>query len=154
MESKATSNLEVEVETKKLKLAEESPSPDSGVNSTNNGNGSTKETQGVEAKVFVDFAGFELKRILSNSADNKRVIVEAKVTHSDSVESAIVVLDKKPFTEEVLGDFYSLKSTLAHTFQNDIYGSYYCHPTVAALGSLNIFIMFPFHTFYTLSALF
>lgn len=89
------------------------------------GNGEVQDT-------FQSFEGFEVKSILSNSADYKRVVVEGTVKG----QSAVVILDKKPFTEDILSSLFSSNSILKSTFQNDIYGSYDCIPVEKASGNL------------------
>ena len=87
---------------------------------------------GDSPPVFEDFSSFKLKSILTNSADYKRAIVEA--VHKDG-STGVIILDKKPFTEEVLAEFLSDKSKLRQLFQNDIYGSYDCFPIASASGN-------------------
>jgi hypothetical protein len=76
-----------------------------------------------EQELFKTFKGFKVDSVLSNSADYKRIVVEGTV---NGQEKAVIILDKKPFTEDILSDLFSEKSELIHTFQNDIYGSYDC----------------------------
>jgi hypothetical protein len=82
------------------------------------GNGSKDK----DAPPFETFEGFKVDSILSNSAEFKRIVVEGTVNE----QKAVIILDKKPFTENILGDLFSEKSLLTRTFQNDIYGSYDC----------------------------
>ncbi|CAL8090109.1 unnamed protein product [Orchesella dallaii] len=87
-----------------------------------------KEVDGGDGKlhkVFKDLSGFTLKNVLSNSADCKRLTVEG--TFPDG-QTAVVVLDKKPFTEENFKELFSSGSRLSQIFQNDIYGNYDCVP--------------------------
>jgi hypothetical protein len=86
---------------------------------------------GVPVKLFDSFEGFEVKQVLSNSADYKRIVIEGKVKG----QSAVVILDKKPFSEDSLQELFSKGSQLKHTFQNDIYGSYDCIPSQQASGT-------------------
>ncbi|ODM89692.1 m7GpppX diphosphatase, partial [Orchesella cincta] len=80
---------------------------------------------GKQQQIFKDLSGFTLKNVLSNSADVKRLTVEG--TFPDG-QTAVVVLDKKPFTEENFKELFSSGSRLKQIFQNDIYGNYDCVP--------------------------
>lgn len=82
----------------------------------------TDEKKSIVQTTFQTLDGFKVDSILSNSADFKRIVVEGTVGD----QKAVIILDKKPFTEDILSDLFSKKSELVHTFQNDIYGSYDC----------------------------
>ena len=47
-------------------------------------------------------------------------------------KEAVIVLDKKPFSEETFQNLFSERSKLSLTFHNDIYGSYNCNPATEA----------------------
>lgn len=101
-----------------------------GSNATTEGGGDKKKTDGQN---FKDLSGFKLKSVLSNSADSKRLTVEG--TFSDG-QAAVVILDKKPFTEESFSELFSSESKLQQIFQNDIYGNYDCIPGVKSAGKI------------------
>lgn len=93
---------------------------------------SKEETEGEgHQQKFKDLSGFKLKGVLSNSADTKRLTVQG--TFPDG-QQAVVILDKKPFTEENFEELFSGESKLEQIFQNDIYGNYDCLPGVKAAG--------------------
>lgn len=81
-----------------------------------------KNTEDIVVEPFKTFEGFKVDGVLSNSADFKRIVVEGSINE----EKAVIILDKKPFTDDILQDLFSKKSQLSRTFQNDIYGSYDC----------------------------
>lgn len=81
------------------------------------------------------FEAFELKGILNNSIEQKRVAVEG--TYQG--QRALVILDKKPFSVEILEkNFFTQQSKLNIVFQNDIYGSYNCSPIEQAAGNFDM----------------
>lgn len=83
-----------------------------------------QEDSSLVRKEFKTFQGFKVDSVLSNSAEFKKVVIEASL--NGTKDKAVVILDKKPFTEDLLKDLFSERSLLTHTFQNDIYGSYDC----------------------------
>jgi len=84
-----------------------------------------KDPSQTLASSFQHFGGIEYRSVLSNSIDQKRVVVEG----SYNGDSVIVILDKKPFTDDSLKEnLCSGKNKLSCLFQNDIYGSYNCLP--------------------------
>jgi len=87
-----------------------------------------------ESGSFSSLQGFTVSKVLSNSADYKRVVVEGRYNQTP----AVVILDKKPFSEEQLGTLFSDKSQLSLVFQNDIYGSYDCHTSPQITGKHNL----------------
>jgi len=89
-------------------------------------------TEKVVVEGFEDLEGIEVVRVLSNSAEHKRIVIEGKSKKSE--KTAIVILDKKAFAEDSLPALFSKDSTLSRTFQNDIYGSYDCVPAKKASG--------------------
>lgn len=82
-------------------------------------------------KGWKDLSCFTLKSVLNNSAESKLLTVEG--TFPDG-ESAVVILDKKPFSAEELPELFSTGSKLNLIFQNDIYGNYDCFPVGKCSG--------------------
>ncbi|KAJ9579719.1 hypothetical protein L9F63_004645 [Diploptera punctata] len=76
--------------------------------------------------VLTNFGNFQQKRILSENSQRKIICVEG--TFSDKEGSAIVLLEKKPFSEEILKNTLTAESVVNKEFSNDIYGFYECFP--------------------------
>jgi hypothetical protein len=129
--------MEGETKTEEVNVRKRQHSTNSSEGGNQVSNGSTAATAenllNPTPIVFEDFQSFKLKEVLRNSAENKCVFVEA--VHKDGGQ-AVIVLEKKPFTQEVLDNFFSEKSKLKQLFQNDIYGSYDCIPIAEACGKL------------------
>ncbi|PSN57773.1 m7GpppX diphosphatase [Blattella germanica] len=82
--------------------------------------------------VLRNFGAFKRKRILSDNSQRKIICVEG--SFSDKQGTAIVLLEKKPFSDEVLQNTLTSDSTLNKEFSNDIYGFYECFPNVKYNG--------------------
>ena len=76
--------------------------------------------------VLKDFGTFQQKRILSENSQRKTICVEG--TFSDRAGKAIVLLEKKPFNEEILKNTLTAESVVNKEFSNDVYGFYECFP--------------------------
>lgn len=91
---------------------------------------------------ITDFSKFELKRILSNNTKTKVCFVQG--TFNKKETPAIIVLEKKAFSEDSLkdsaGGFLSGKSTLTKTFTNDVYGNYECKTKTDCNGKNLLFL--------------
>lgn len=70
-------------------------------------------------------ANYRVDRILSNNTNRKTVVLLGHFTES-AEEQAIVVLEKKSFTEEELldGRYIEKVVRIDEQFVNDIYGNY------------------------------
>ena len=66
--------------------------------------------------------GFEIVKILNESAKTKSVFVQGRFEGSD--DAAVVILEKTAFDEKSLPDILSKDSNLVNTLKNDIYGTY------------------------------
>ena len=86
--------------------------------------------------ILTTFDKFELRSILSQSPEYKRVVLEG--AYHD--QPAVIILDKKPFAESSLNELLSRGSELSLILRNDIYGSYDCSPIKKEAGRLNIFV--------------
>ncbi|XP_069692375.1 m7GpppX diphosphatase [Periplaneta americana] len=74
------------------------------------------------------FADFQQKRILSDNSQRKTICIEGSFSNKEG--TAIVLLEKKPFNEEVLKKSLNSDCALTKEFSNDIYGCYECFPDV------------------------
>jgi hypothetical protein len=82
--------------------------------------------------VLNDFSEFQQKRILSDNSQRKTICIEG--TFKNRPETAIVLLEKKPFNEEELKNAFGSNCVLYKEFSNDIYGFYECFPNVKCSG--------------------
>lgn len=91
--------------------------------------------------VLRDFSEFRQKRILSDNSQRKTICIEGSFNNREG--TAIVLLEKKPFNEEILKDTLDSNCTLHKEFSNDIYGFYECFPSLKYNGELTAFFVFP-----------
>jgi hypothetical protein len=82
--------------------------------------------------VLKDFSEFQQKRILSDNSQRKTICIEGSFYNREG--TAIVLLEKKPFNEEILENTLDSNCTLRKEFSNDIYGFYECFPSVKYNG--------------------
>jgi hypothetical protein len=82
--------------------------------------------------VLKDFSEFQQKHILSDNSQRKTVCIEGSFNNREG--KAIVLLEKKPFNEEILKNTLNSKSVLQKEFSNDIYGFYEFFPSVEYNG--------------------
>jgi hypothetical protein len=82
--------------------------------------------------VLKDFSEFQQKRILSDNSQRKTICIEGSFNNREG--TAIVLLEKKPFNEEILKNTLDSNCTLQKEFSNDIYGFYECFPSVKYNG--------------------
>lgn len=77
-------------------------------------------------------ANFQVDRLLSNNTNRKTVSILGHFSDGSADESAIVVLEKKAFTETALQDdkYFSRIVRCDEQFVNDIYGNYEVVPDV------------------------
>lgn len=77
-------------------------------------------------------ANFQVDRLLSNNTNRKTVSILGHFSDGSPDESAIVVLEKKAFTETALQDdkYFSRIVRCDEQFVNDIYGNYEVVPDV------------------------
>jgi hypothetical protein len=82
--------------------------------------------------VLKDFSEFQQKRILSDNGQRKTICIEGSFNNREG--RAIVLLEKKPFNEEILKNTLNSNCVLQKEFSNDIYGFYECFPDVKCNG--------------------
>lgn len=69
----------------------------------------------------VQLEDFEVCRVLNEISRQKTIFIEGKFKNSD--DKAVVVLEKKPFSEEIVKGMLSSKSSVALQIQNDVYNT-------------------------------
>ncbi|KAK3711396.1 hypothetical protein QZH41_013504 [Actinostola sp. cb2023] len=72
------------------------------------------------------FKGFEITKTLSENARSKSVFLHGKFEGCD--DDAVVLLEKTPFSQDVLPKVLSSDTRLTVDMRNDIYGQYICYP--------------------------
>jgi hypothetical protein len=82
--------------------------------------------------VLKDFSEFQQKRILSDNSRRKTVCIEGSFNNREG--KAIVLLEKKPFNEEILKNTLNSNCVLQKEFSNDIYGFYEFFPSMEYNG--------------------
>ncbi|PNF42750.1 hypothetical protein B7P43_G13611 [Cryptotermes secundus] len=82
--------------------------------------------------VLKDFSEFQQTRILSDSSQRKTICIEGSFNNREG--KAIVLLEKKPFNEEILKNTLNSNCVLQKEFSNDIYGFYEFFPSVKYSG--------------------
>lgn len=70
--------------------------------------------------------GFKLIRVLSENAQAKNIAVHGNFENSDG--DAVVILEKTPFSEDMLPQLLTSETNLVKEFNNDIYSQYMCYP--------------------------
>lgn len=75
-------------------------------------------------KSISDLSNFVFKRVLSDFGQRKTICIEG--SFSDREGKAVLWLEKTPFSEEIVKQLSTNKSTLKKEFINDVYGSYAC----------------------------
>lgn len=90
-------------------------------------------------KTICDLSNFVFKRVLCDFGQRKTICVEGSFT--DREGKAVIWLEKTPFSEEVVKQLSTNKSTLKKEFINDVYGSYACQidPDLNALKTTIIY---------------
>ena len=84
---------------------------------------------------------FQIKQVLDDYPDTKRLILEGRLA-KDSLNPAIVILEKMPFNADKVTDL--LQSTSLKTeFRNDIYGKYECFVEDPTQNSLKANVIYP-----------
>ena len=84
---------------------------------------------------------FQIKEVLDDYPDTKRLILEGRLA-KDSLNPAIVILEKMPFNADKVTDL--LQSTSLKTeFRNDIYGKYECFVEDPTQNSLKANVIYP-----------
>jgi len=87
------------------------------------------ETNGKDASIHDSLSHlgpFTFKRVLSESTERKVVYVEASVKDSD--DPAVLIIEKLPFSEDIVKGVLNEKSSVEQEFSNDIYGQYRVNP--------------------------
>ncbi len=80
------------------------------------------ETKRVKmADALTDLGGFEMVEILRNDTDHMRCALHAR---NGSGDSAVIVLNKNPFSKDTLPGVLTEESRAILHSHNDIYGSY------------------------------
>lgn len=115
-----------------------------GMSSTPSTNGSAsgskkmKPNEEINQDHIKDFSNFKLTRILSNNTRSKVCFLQG--TFNNNENPAIVILEKKPFSEESLEDqnngYLTNNCSLTKSFINDIYGNYECFPKTDINGKI------------------
>jgi hypothetical protein len=82
--------------------------------------------------VLKDFSEFQQTRILSDNSQRKTIFIEGSFNNREG--KAIVLLEKKPFNEEILKNTLNSNCVLQKEFSNDIYGFYEFFPSVKYSG--------------------
>jgi hypothetical protein len=82
--------------------------------------------------VLKDFSEFQQTRILSDNSQRKTICIEGSFNNREG--KAIVLLEKKPFNDEILKNTLNSNCVLQKEFSNDIYGFYEFFPSVKYSG--------------------
>lgn len=91
---------------------------------------------------FQDLSNFNPKRILSENSQRKLICVEGEFSGKEG--NAIVLLEKKAFTEANVKLLCDDKSTLKKEFINDVYGSYEFFPSIELNGKFRVILLHQF----------
>ena len=77
---------------------------------------------------LTNFKGFKVKNVLREDADRKLIAVEGTFEdrEGDDGSTAVVILEKTPFSSEKMPQILSSSSQMNQQFRNDIYGMYDC----------------------------
>nr|CAG4651842.1 EOG090X06NK [Triops cancriformis] len=81
---------------------------------------------------LTSFGSFKITRILTENPENKKIVVEATVQHSDKTNKALLLLEKAAFARTDLDQILSNGCTLKKEFVNDVYGNFLCFPPAEA----------------------
>ncbi|XP_059617295.1 m7GpppX diphosphatase [Phlebotomus argentipes] len=95
--------------------------------------------------VQYDFSQFQLDRILNSNSGSKTVSLLGRFKNLSQEKRAIVILEKKAFTEADLTSktgFFSDSTTLRKEFVNDIYGNFECFPR-PDINSVKTTVIYP-----------
>jgi len=84
------------------------------------------ETNGSVHSDLQNLKNIKFKRILSNVAERKLVVIEAEVLNSS--DPAVIILEKPPWKEENVVGVLSESTSANQQFNNDIYGQYSVEP--------------------------
>ncbi|XP_055678866.1 m7GpppX diphosphatase [Lutzomyia longipalpis] len=100
----------------------------------------TEEHQGIT----FNFSHFRLERILNSNTSTKLVSLLGHFTDLSEEKWAVVILEKKPFTEEDLTSkgLFSEATKLREEFVNDIYGNFDCFPQ-PEINSVKTTVIYP-----------
>lgn len=103
-------------------------------------NGSSED--GSEARVS-PFAGFQLQRVLGDSAREKSIFLHGKVNDETGTErDAVVILEKTPFLVDNIPDTLHGDPEPKLQMRNDVYSTYSLHPP-SQLNEVKTTLIFP-----------
>lgn len=94
----------------------------------------------ADEKDLTDFGNFSVTRVLNENSEKKTIFVEGRFANDPS--PAVVVMEKMPFTQDLLPQLFSSSSQLVKEFKNDIYGKYECLPD-PKVNSLKVNVIHP-----------
>nr|CAG4640878.1 EOG090X06NK [Eulimnadia texana] len=89
-----------------------------------------EETTNSVCDTLASFLGFNVSRVLNESADNKVIVSEG--TFDNREGKAVVLLEKTHFSTEHIPQLFSSETRIEKSFSNDIYGQYLCFPPPAS----------------------
>ncbi|GAB0096431.1 m7GpppX diphosphatase [Sergentomyia squamirostris] len=95
--------------------------------------------------VDINFTHFKLKRILNSNSGSKIVSLLGYLTDLSDEKEAVVILEKKAFTESDLTSkegFFSSSTSFRKEFTNDIYGNFECYPR-PEINSVKTTVIYP-----------
>ena len=91
-----------------------------------------------------DLSGFHFERVLSDAAEEKRIVVLGKfIGKGDDESMAVIVLEKIPFAGDKVKDFLNHGAKLHQQFRNGIYSLYTANISDDRANEVKVNVVWP-----------